>query len=196
MLLAICSLLFAGLFAAYWYLPKATVTLTVAPKPLAHQFDLTADSTVTDIAAEGSVLPAALAQITVTTHKTRPATGTKLIGDRAAGEVTIINGTSTERSFPAGTTISSPSGLKFTLTSSVTIASASGTADPNSYQPGKATVKITAVDIGPDANLTAGTQFKIGSFSFLDYVAKNDSAFVGGSSRQVAAVSKDDLSAL
>jgi hypothetical protein len=119
-----------------------------------------------------------------------------LIGDKATGEVSIINGTSQTKSFPSGTVLSSPSGLKFLIQSEVNVASASGSADPNSYQPGKATVKVTADQIGTESNLSAGTQFKIGTFSSLDFIAKNESAFSGGSSRSVKAVSKSDVTQL
>jgi hypothetical protein len=86
--------------------------------------------------------------------------------------------------------------LKFITNDSVSIASASGTADPNSYVPGKADVSVTASGIGSDSNLSAGTQFRIGSFSTLDYVAKNSEALSGGSSRQAQSVSKNDIAAL
>jgi hypothetical protein len=185
-----------GLFAAYWYLPRATVVITVTPKSLQHSFDLTADSTVAAVDLTQSILPALGVSADVTGHLAKAASGSKIIGDKATGSVSVINGTPAARSFPAGTQITSPDGLVYTFDSSVTVASASGTADPNSYQPGKATVNVTSRDIGVDKNLSAGTQFRIGSFSTLDYVAKNDTAFTGGSSRQVAAVAAQDLTDL
>ena len=185
-----------GLFAAYWYLPRATVVITVAPKSLQYEFDLTADTATTAPDLTRRILPAVAADVGVSGHLTKTATGTKTIGDKATGEVTVINGTPSPRSFPVGTMITSATGLAFTFDSAVTVASASGTADPNLYQPGKANVKITAQVIGTDSNLTAGTQFRIGSFSTLDYVAKNDAAVSGGTSRQVAAVAAGDLTDL
>ena len=185
-----------GLFTSYWYLPKATVSLSVAPRTLEHQFILTASASTTVVDVGKALLPARTIEATVSDDKSNPATGTKLIGDKATGSVTVINGTSVPRTFPSGTVISSPSGLKFVLDADVAIASASGTADPNSYQPGKSAVKVTASQIGSDSNISAGTQFKIGTFAALDFVAKNDAAFSGGSSQQVKAVAKDDLAGL
>lgn len=175
-------ILFAGLFAAYWFLPKAVVTLELAPKELNLEFDIT--------------LPTKEIEVAISQDQEKNTSGSKLVGDKAVGEITVINGTSSSRQFPAGTVISSPSGLKFSFDAAVEVASASGTADPNSYQPGKATVKVTAGAIGSDSNISAGTQFSVGTFSSLDFIARNEAAFTGGTSRQVAAVSKDDLAAL
>lgn len=171
-----------GLFVAYWFLPRASVDLIVKTQNLNLEIDLP--------------LSTQTVEETVTADQEKSTTGTKLIGDKATGEVSVINGTSSSKKFPAGTIITSPAGLKFSFDSEVSIASASGTADPNSYQPGKANVKVTAAGIGSDSNLSAGTQFQLGSYSSLDFISRNDTAFTGGSSRQVAAVSKEDLSSL
>jgi hypothetical protein len=189
-------LVLAGLGSAYWFLPKATVTISVDRKSLQNEFNITADSAVASLDQEKLLLPVSIINTEVSGQKSKTTTGSVLTGEKATGEVTVINGTSSPRTFPAGTSITSSSGLIFSFNSAVEVASASGTADPNSYQPGKATVKITANVIGSDSNLSAGTQFKIGTFSTMDYVAKNDVAFSGGSSRQVAAVSKSDISDL
>jgi len=185
-----------SLFAAYWNLPRAVITLTVNPKPLQHQFEIIANTKSQSPDLESKSLPAQYVETTVNDEKTNPTTGSQLVGDKATGTVTLINGTSVPRSFAAGTVITSPSGLKFTLDAEVQVASASGTADPNSYQPGKGQGKVTASQIGSDSNLSAGTQFKVGSFSSLDYVARNEEALVGGSSRQAQAVAKEDLAKL
>jgi hypothetical protein len=55
---------------------------------------------------------------------------------------------------------------------------------------------VTANDIGADYNVASGTLFTVGSYSSSDVQAKSDSAFSGGASREIVAVSKDDLSIL
>ncbi len=188
--------LLCGAFAALWYLPRAVVTLTVVPKNLATQFDLTVGTAAVAVDPANRVIPGTVQSVTASADKSAPTTGTKLVGDPATGSVTVINGTGAPHTFTAGTSITSPSGLAFTFDSDVQVASASGTADPNSYQPGKATVNVTASQIGSDSNLSAGTQFRIGTYSTLDFVAKNDVALAGGTSSQVKVVSKDDVAAL
>ena len=135
-------------------------------------------------------------QTSASDSKSAPTTGSKVVGEPASGSVTIINGTSTVKNLPAGTLLTSPTSLKFTTDSSVLVASASGTADPNSYQPGRVTVKITASQIGSDGNLTAGTEFRVGTYPQLDVVAKNEAALSGGSSREARVVAQEDISQL
>ena len=185
-----------GLFVAYWYLPQATVVLSVASRSLSHNLSIVADSQSATVDSSNLRLPARFLEVSISPQASTPTTGTQLVGDKASGSVTIINGTSSPRSLPVGTVITSASGLKFSLSEAVQVASASGTADPNSYQPGKAEVKVVSSQIGSDNNLSAGSQFRIGTFSTLDMVAKNDIAFSGGSSRQAKSVSTADISGL
>ncbi|MEK9200937.1 MAG: hypothetical protein AAB909_03115 [Patescibacteria group bacterium] len=195
-ILVVILLLVVGSGVALWFLPTSEVSLSLEPKKTEVSFDLLVDPK--DIATSSStpVIAGSILETVASSQKTTDATGSKLVGDKAKGEVTMINGTTSTRSFPAGTVISSPNGLKFTLDAAVSVASASGTADPNSYQPGKSNVKVTAEAIGTDSNISAGTSFRVGTFSTLDYVAKNDAALSGGTSRQAKAISKTDIDSL
>jgi hypothetical protein len=181
-------LLVGGLFAASWYLPRAEVVLYLEPEVLAKDFTITLDPNVSIPDKENFVLPAREESVEVEGTKSRGTTGAKEIGDPAKGEVTIYNGTSNEKKFDSGTAIASSTGLEFTLDDDVTVASQSSAADP----PGKANVKVTAVEIGTEGNLAGGTEFTIANYAKSDYVAKNDSAFSGGISRQAQAVSEED----
>ena len=174
-----------GLGAAYWYLPKAEVVLFVTPKNLEHQFELIAG---------GKDLPAEALEVPVSADKSIPATGSKLVGDRATGSVTIFNNVPATRSIPAGTKITSPSGIKFVTDESVTVASGSGSSD--NPLPGKTTVKVTASSIGTDSNLSAGTVFSVSTYPLYETSAKNDTALSGGTSRQAKVTSKDDVAKL
>ncbi len=174
-----------GLGTAYWYLPKAEVVLFVTPKNLEHQFELVAG---------GKDLPAEVLEAPVSADKSIPTTGSKLVGDKATGSVAITNNVGSARTLAAGTTLVSPSGLKFVLDEAVTVASASGFA-PN-IQSGKATVKVTATQIGGDYNLSAGTDFRIGNYLPVETAARNEAAISGGTSRQAKVVAKDDAARL
>ncbi len=177
----IIALLGLGI-ATYWMLPKASVTLFVTPKHLEQQFD---------IVAGGFDLPADKLEVSVSDEKTINTTGSKLVGDKATGSVTVYNCTNTPKTFPAGTILTSPSKLKFILDADVSATNA-GTAG-QTQSCGSAGVKATAGQIGADYNLSAGTEFTLGIFAISDYAAKNDTAFSGGTSRQAKAVSKDDV---
>lgn len=183
LILPIILAILGGLATAFWFLPKSTINLRLDPKSLTAQFDLVAD------ADNSSSL-----ETTVTDSKSVPATGSKLVGDRATGSVTISNALDTSKNFPAGTVLFSPAGLQFVLDSAVSVASASGSA--GNLLVGKATVKVTANQIGGDSNLTAGTVFRVGTFALTQISAQNEVAFSGGSSRTATAVSKDDIAKL
>lgn len=183
-----------GLGFVYWYLPKASVELFLSAKPLSKSFTLTANTKATSVDPSGPSIPAAISAVTVSGNKSAATTGTKLVGDAAKGSVTILNTTDSTRTLPAGTILTSPSGIKFALDAVVTVASGSGSVfNP---QPGKATAAVTASQIGTDSNISGGTEFRVGTFAATQLAARNDAAMSGGTSRQAKAVSKDDINAL
>jgi hypothetical protein len=183
-------LLFGGGFAAYWYLPKASVILQVEPRVLEEKFEVKLDPTLKVPDKENLILPAKKVEIDVDGQKTSGSTGTKLIGEEAKGEVVVFNGTSQKKTFEAGTTLASSTGVEFSFDEVVEVASQSGTAaDP---VPGKVTAKVTAVAIGSESNLAAETEFLVANYSQSDYLARNESAFSGGTSREVQVVTQDD----
>ena len=181
----------SGLFAAYWYLPKVEITLYAEPKTLEKDFMIKLDPDLTSIDKENSTLPGHEVKTTVEGEKQVGTTGIKLIGEAAKGEVTIYNRTSSEKTFAQGTEINGPNDLAFALDDEVKVASKSAGSDYVEI-PGKSTVAVTAVEIGTDGNLASGTEFTIANFASSDFVAKNEAAFTGGTSREVQVVSKED----
>jgi len=187
---AILFVLGGILIVLYWYLPKASVVLLVEPEVLEEEFEVKLDPSLTIADKEKLALPAQEIKVNIEGEKTIGTTGTKLTGEKAKGEVTIYNGTSKEKTFSAGTVIASSSGIEFTLDDEAAIASQSGTAaDP---VPGKVTVGVTAAEIGTEGNLAAGTEFTVANYAQSDYVAKNESALSGGTSREVQVVTAED----
>lgn len=181
-------LVIVGGFLAWWFLPKAEVTIYVSPKNLEDTLNISVDQNASGANYEESILPGKVISETVKGEKTKPTTGTKIIGDRAKGEVTLYRSGS-QLTIPSGTQISA-SDLKFTLDNEVTIASGSaGT-------PGTAKVKVTASNIGSEYNLASGTTFSVGNYLSSDVEAKSEADFSGGSSREINAVSEDDQESL
>ena len=179
---------------AYWYLPKADVVVYVKPQNFQTKFDLIADTRLDAISLAKNSIPAQSLSVEVSSTQTTSASGSKLVGDKATGIVTISNTLDSARQLTAAVELTSPSGLKFILDESVTIASASGSA--GNLIPGKTTAKATAANIGGDYNLAGGTVFRVGSFAITQIDAKNDTAFSGGTSRQAKAVAKADVDKL
>lgn len=187
---AIFFLVFVGGGLAYWYIPKAEVTIYVSPKLLEKEIEFRVDPQVSVINQAEKIVPARIVDIPVSGEKTGTASGTKTVGERAKGKAIIYNsGGST--TLKAGTALIGPGSLKFTLDENVPIASGSSVANPS-----KTTAGVTASDIGAQYNLASGTEFSVGNFLKSGLSAKNEESLSGGTSREVSAVSKEDTDVL
>jgi hypothetical protein len=185
-ILVVALLAVIGGALGWWFIPKAKITVFVTPKRFEQQVQLSfSPNGATDAAA--GIIPAQVITDTVAGDKTKSTTGTKLIGNKATGNVQIANGNGTAINLTAGTILTSSAGLKFVtnLTASV-----SGQILPGS--PGTATVAITASDIGAQYNLAKGEVFAIGNYSKAMVAGTSLSDFSGGSSQEISAVSADD----
>lgn len=187
----ILLLVLLGLGLAYWFLPKAEVTIFIAPKKIEKtlEFSVSPDISVADI--EKKLIPGKVQEAKVTGEKTAQTTGTRAVGDKAKGTVTIYRAAKTSVTLNTGTTLTGPNGLKFVLDEQVKVASGSGLAKPSEQD-----AKVTAAVIGAEYNLAANTTFTVGNYAEGDLQAENKSAFSGGSSREVAAVSDKDTANL
>lgn len=188
------ALLLFGAFAAYYYVPAATVSVVMQAKPLTETVNITLKGDATKVDQEASIVPATYTTKEISGSGEVSVTGTKTIGDPAKGEITIYNRTTLPKTLLKGTSITSNS-LKFTLDSDVTVASKSAGADYVDV-PGKASVKVTAATFGTAGNLKSGSEFSIANFTKDSFVAKNDSALTGGTSQEVTVVSESDKATL
>lgn len=181
-------LLFVLGFLAWWFLPKSEITVYVSPKRLEETYDL---KVRVDGATDYSqrVLRGVEIKEKVEGEKTKDTTGTKTVGDKAKGEV-IIYRVGGEITLDAGTILTGPGSLRFSLDNEVKVASGSAST------PGTTKVGVTAEDIGAQYNLASGGAFSVGNYSTVDMEAKNEAAFSGGSSREIRAVSEEDLDVL
>lgn len=175
-------------FALWWFIPKAQVTIYVSPRQLEETQQITVDPGVSSIDISNRVIPGTLKEITVTGDKTASTTGSKVVGEKAKGKVQIRNGTAVSIKVNSGTTLFGPNDLKF-----VTDSSASVSAALSPSTPGTETVDVTAEKIGSDYNLAKGETFKVGNYPKSEVDGVVDGDLSGGSSREITAVSADDL---
>lgn len=180
-------------WAAYSQFSRATITVEVGGKTLNQTVDLAVGD------AGDSGLPSAPAQTeTVSLEKSgdAPTTGEAVVGDKATGEVTVFNKSSTTRTLKSGTVLTTSSNLKFVIDESVTVASQSaeqivnGVPTPGEY--GKATLSVTAARIGSEFNIGANTSLSVDDYPKSTLEAINAKDLAGGTSRTVKAVSKTD----
>lgn len=177
-----------GFFIFWWYYPKADIVLFVSPKTLEETTFVTLDENASEFDMEDMVIPAETKTVEVNGSKTLAASGTKLIGDKAKGKVTIRNGTSSEIKLTTEMEIIGPNDLKYNVGSETTISEATSPSSPGSVE-----VEIVAEDIGATYNLAKGESLSVSNFpkSEVDAVIEEDLS--GGTSREVTAVSERDL---
>lgn len=193
--LILLPLLMMAIAAAYIFLFKANVTIFVEPQNLEQNTQVIADPKATSVDEDKKIIPATTVETTVTGSDKASATGQKQIGDPAKGKAVIYNLTDSRVSFSQGTVLTA-NGLKFTLDSSVQIASQSSSVGADFttvIKPGKSDpVGVTASAIGPDGNLPADSDMVIGNYAKSQVVARVDEALSGGTSKNVTVVTADD----
>lgn len=178
------------LVLGFLFLVKATVTVYVEPKILEKDTQVTADPKVKSVDEQNKVIPGEVVEVSVSGSDKISTSGKKSVGDPAKGSVTVYNKTNDSKTFSKGVTLQGPNNLKFTLDSSVTIASESAVEGGISY--GKGSGSVTAQEIGPDSNLPSGTELSVAGQSSSSFSAKAEGNFSGGTSKEVTVVTDTD----
>lgn len=181
---------------AILFLPKAKVTVFIDLRVLERDSQVTADPSISQVDEANKIIPGKIVEVTVSDSTKDQATGKKQVGDLAKGKVILYNKTNSSKNFSQGTIMTGGGNLKFSLDTSVQIASQSSTTGADFatiIKPGKTDpVSAAAVTIGPEGNLSAGTELSVAGFSQEQVVARVDTAFSGGVSKDVTVVTSDD----
>jgi len=179
-----------SLFLIEFFLHRAKIVIYFPSRQIKKvvSYESDRDGDALKIASDSMVLEAAASKLT---------NGKKAVGERAKGEVTIHNFDSADKVFNKEVTLSADN-LQFVLDDDVKVASATDTfVDGNLVRsPGKAKVKVTAAEIGPESNLSKGTRFQIADYSINLFFAINADSLTGGSKKEVRTVAKNDLEEL
>ena len=176
----------------YLYGLKATATVTIAPEIIKQTEDITFSSTA-DSNPSSRIVLSSIISVSQQGSSSTQTTGKKEIGEKAKGTVTIFGRFSEEKTLPKGTLLVSSNNLEFTLDGDARLASTSADA---STEPSTAKASITARAIGKEANLPSNEKFSVGDFDTSIVVGKNDSAFSGGSKKEIRVVSEKDIQKL
>lgn len=186
--LTIVMLIILGGVVAYLFVPKAQIKVFVEPKILEKHSEITADPKQKTADQDKKIIPGQIVETEISGSDKGSASGTKEIGDPAKGVVAIRNKTDQEKKLSKGTILTAPSGLKFILDTTVSIASRS--AEDGTY--GKATAEVVAQNIGAEGNLPSGTDLNFANLSSDQLSAKSEGNFSGGTSKKVTVVSDTD----
>lgn len=177
----------------YLQLLKTEVVLSLETKNLEKNFEVLVSETQLLPDDAKHVVPGRVQEITEKGELSAFSTGTKVTGEKAKGYVVVYNKTNSTKFFPAETVAVNDS-YKFTFdqdasVSAQTISEATGGATI-SY--GKQKVSVTAASFGSKYNLRENSTFKITDLPLSSFEAKNEQQFVGGTSRDITVVSKED----
>jgi len=185
---SVCFFIFLG----FYFFAKAEVILMVARKEEVKEFEFKMDPNLEKIDEQGKIIPAKLISVEVSDRNTIQTTGKKTVGEKAKGEVIIYNRTDSGKSFSAGNVLVGPGKLKFLLDTEVKVASKTPDLTSGIDRWGEAKVGVTAEQIGVQYNIAGQSQLYFENFPSSSFLAKNQVAFLGGTSRQISVVSKDD----
>lgn len=186
--------LVVGAGTLIYLLPKATVNVTIATKPLAETLHTTIDTKATAIDTKTSTIPGVLISIDKSLKATTKATGQQDVGTKATGTVTIANGLdSNSHTLPAGTVLQSTNGKQYTLAADTVVPPASLAG--GAVQAGTISAAVQASGPGDSYN-TGPTHFTIPSLSSVAQqfiTGTNATAISGGTSKMVTIVTADDI---
>lgn len=181
------AVLLIFLIWAIFFAPHATVTITAKTTPVNLSKDLTLDPNATQPDISTGKLKALVGQVKKSASTTFNATGSKDIGNKATGSLTLSNsGSSDPITVSSGTTFIASNNTQFTNDTTVTVPGAK--IKNGSIVPGTVTVNITAANIGPDYNVGAQTFTTNAPVS-----ATSSQATSGGSKQTVQVVSQSDV---
>lgn len=179
-----------GLVLLYIFQMNASVTITLEPKEIEKEEQVTLALGAANNFSE-NVIAAKEVEVQLEGTSTQNVTGKKEKGEKAKGNTTIISSVTREQTVPEGTLFTSSNGLGFVSDKSVKLASSSGVSDIKSVE-----VSLTAKVIGKEFNLPSNTKFAVGNFEKSSVEAKNEKAFSGGSKEEVTIFSKKDADTL
>ena len=187
--------LFLIVTVSYFLFIHATITITVDPK-IAQHYQKVTFSISPQSEPNKNIIKGEFVTISHDGEMSIQPTGKKDVGTKAKGTVSVFNSLGESKTFPQGYIVKSPNNLEFTLDQALTIKGVASHSADEIVSPQKATVNVTAEDLGKEYNLPSGTKFSISSFDISDIVAKNDNPFSGGTKKEITVVSAKDIDKL
>lgn len=192
LILISASLVFANQY--FYQNSKAAITIFVNPQNIQKEVDVKVSLETENLDLDNFITPAKYEEITVEGNLTQEVTGTKKIGEKAKGKVTIYNKTNKVKTFKKDEILVGPENLRFILASDIEVASKSAqeTDGGESVTYGSAEADVIAGDIGENYNLTNESEFTFKDYSDDNYTAKSKGAIAGGTSQEIQTLTKED----
>lgn len=178
-------------FLAVFTLPKATITIKTDTSSQAATANFTASPSAQTATIDQGIIPAKAAESAKNDSQKAAATGSKDVGTKATGSVTITNCTDESVTIPGGTAVSS-NGLNFMTNNTIQLEEGSFSSGGNCKTTGDhvGSVGVTAQNNGDQYNLGARS-YSVSGQSGSVKAAGSDMA--GGSSKVIKVVTQSDV---
>ncbi len=181
-------LLIVFLVWAFIFAPAATITISAKTSAVTIDRNLHLNPALPESKINELQIKTTAQQIKKSTSVEFDATGTKDVGEKASGRVSLTNGSDSDAiTVPAGTTFTAAGGQKFASTTGVTVPGARVAG--GSIVAGTASVTVTAADIGPEYNIPAQS-YGVQGYNNL---GASGEQMAGGTKEKVTVVSDEDV---
>jgi Baseplate J-like protein len=183
--------------AAFFFFPSASVRLTLREEPVGPMtVSVTVDPSATAPNLQATTVPGVSKSFPVEVSGIFDATGQNVVDTAATGTVTFTsNNTFLSVPVPAGTQVSTASGIVFQTNSTVTVPKA--TVSGSIFTPGTANAAVTAAVKGLSGNVGAGTIVKapadLTNSLVNSHPVTNKTATSGGTHTVTAKIQQSDI---
>ena len=187
-------LLVVGVIYAVTVLPRATIAVTTNATNVNTNVSFTADTAATTFSPTANVLPAKATQQQKVYTEQAAATGQKNNGERASGQVKVINCGQDDITIAAGTGFSS-NGLTFISQNSIDVPASHRTTQKQGdkcISDGVNVANVKAQAGGANYNLPDQARYVISGFNSTD-VTGVGTAMTGGTDNIIKIVSQTDI---
>jgi len=175
---------------------SANITLFVNPYRFEKIVETTLKTDASDSDITSLIIPVKKEIFNIDVKATVATTGEKTIGEKAKGEITVYNKLDKTQNIPKGSILTDSSGKKFELTTAVSIASSSSDLSKGIITLGQTKTVVVATDIGPEFNVSSGSQLSFKDYPNTSLIAKVENNFSGGTKQQIKAVGQSDKTAI
>lgn len=184
-------LVLAGIIAFIYYktAPFVRIRIYTESREVAIERVFEGDSNIKEIDFENLKIPVKKESIEKARSATVKATGVAYKGNKAKGKIGIAykkEGGCTDEgplNLPAGTTVVSDGGRYFSLDAGIDI--------PCTMTPVE--TSVTANEIGPEYNLSGGTNFSVQNYSKVEVYGMNVGAITGGTKEEYTILQQSDV---
>lgn len=199
-LFGIFLLFTTGGFALWWYLPSATVKVTIDSQILVKILDVKADPAASEVAVQSATIPAINIDATVTESQTILTTGKREVGDNAKGKVTFYNKTNDSISIKKGAIIklisTDKESLRYEVQEKIDVPAQTEKPDGSGTEYGSKDVNIKAVSFGEKYNQDSEEKFEVDGYNTDKLIAENKEKIEGGTLKELNVVTQADIDGL